>query len=116
METIDRRRHRRLPMRLDLSWRPIDGQPARLCKAHTVNVASGGLYFESDETELDVGNLAEVRLSIPPKAGVLELGGTISVPARVVRVDNMGNSHEGSASGGGQGVAVEFCLRPRLCM
>jgi hypothetical protein len=94
----------------------MDARIPTVREGRTTNVATAGLYFETAEAGLEVGDLAEVRLSIPPKAGVLELGGTMSGPVRVVRIDNLGDVTGGSRSGGGQGVAVEFCRRPKPCM
>ena len=114
MDDFDRRKHRRLAVRLNLSCGKV-GRPAQQVNAgRTVNVGSGGLYFESADAELEAGDLTEVRLSLPPPSGLLELGGTMRGHARVLRTENVGNRSGGGEGWGVQGVALEFCGRPRI--
>ena len=116
MDGFEKRRHKRLPMRLDLLCRKL-GTPAQ--KVHTgcvVNVGTGGLYFETTSGAFEPGDLTEVRLSVPPRAGLLEMGGTIRTFARVLRAESAPNPRADAQSSLTQGVALEFCRSPRLCL
>jgi len=72
---------------------------------YTLNVSTGGLYFETEAGIFEQGNLLKVELDIPPTSGLLEFGGKIAGFARVLRTD--------SASGK-YGVALQFCRPPKL--
>ena len=116
MDGFERRRHRRLGASFDLSCRKVGIPAEQFCTGCTVNVAPGGLYFEATETVFEPGDLAEVRLSVPPTASLLERGGMIAGPARVLRTDNLRRSHIRGQLAAVQGVAVEFCRPPKLCI
>ncbi len=116
MDGVEKRKHRRLGASFDLSCRKPGTPTQKLYTGRTVNVGPGGLYFETTEAAFEPGNLAEVRLSVPPTSGLLALGGTICGLARVVRTDNLRSSGVGSQSAAVQGVAVEFCQAPKLCI
>lgn len=113
MSKSDRRKHRRLPLKLNLSCRKV-GSPME--KSHigcTVNVSPGGLYFETVEDSFRPGNLLTVKLSIPPTTGLLEFGGRISGLAKVLRTNKA--QVESDLPSGTQGVAAEFFRSPKLC-
>jgi len=80
-----------------------------------VDIGTGGLYFETAEQAFEPGNLAEVRLAIPATTGLLELGGTMRAVARVLRARSVSHSRTGLQSPAVQGVAMEFCRRPKFC-
>ena len=116
MDGVEKRKHRRLGASFDLSCRKAGTPTQELYTGRTVNVGTGGLYFETTQAAFEPGNLAEVRLSVPPTSGLLELGGTICGLARVVRTENLRSSGIASQSRAVQGVAVEFCQAPKLCI
>ena len=109
---VERRRYRRLPVRLAVSCKRSDSPRGQLYSAHTVNVSPGGLLVEISGDVFEVGNLLCVELFIPPTRGLLEQGGRMSGLARVVRVE--GVLAAGGLFSGKYGVAVEFCRAPRL--
>ena len=74
---------------------------------YTVNVSTGGLYFETPTETFEQGNLLQVELSIPPTSGLLEFGGKIAGFAKVLRTHSASGSH---------GVALEFCHPLKLCV
>jgi len=104
-----------LAMRLSLVCRRLGAPGQQLHEGRLVDIGTGGLYFETAEQGFERGNLAEVRLSIPARTGLLELGGTMRAVARVLRAGSVSRSRTGLQSPAVQGVAMEFCRRPRLC-
>jgi len=116
VDGFEKRKHRRLAIKLYLSCRKV-GIPAQKPHAgRTVNVGPGGLYFETTDAEFERGDLAEVRLSVPPTSGLLELGGTMCALGRVLRAENISYPHTGPQSSVVRGVALEFSRPPKLCM
>jgi hypothetical protein len=116
MRRSEKRRYKRLPIKLDLSCRKVGSAEDKLYTGSTVNVSPGGLYFETAAGTFKAGNLLEIKLSIPPTAGLLEFGGKISAFARVLRANNIWDSQTDSfLSPDRYGVALEFCRSPKLC-
>lgn len=116
MNTPEKRKYKRLPIRLDLSYRKVGSTQEKSHTGYTVNVSPGGLYFETMTGAFEPGNLLKVELSIPPKAGLLEFGGRISGFAKVLRTHNISELQEDTdLRSGGYGVALEFCNAPKLC-
>ena len=113
MERSERRKSRRLGARFNLSYRQVGSSTNQAHTGRTVNVATGGLYFETQDERLKPGSLLEVELSIPPERGVLEFGGRISGFAKVLRAEII--SEEDSTSNK-LGVAAQFCRTPNLCL
>jgi hypothetical protein len=117
MEGTERRKHKRLGAKFDISCREVGSTTEQAHTGCTVNVGTGGLYFETKSATFKPGSLLEVELSIPPKRGLLEFGGKISGFARVLRTDNIFESVGGkNLSSGIFGVAVQFCRSPKLSL
>jgi hypothetical protein len=117
MASPERRKYRRLPIKIPLSCGKVGSTAEEAPKGLTTNVSPGGLYFQTLATTFRLGSLVRVELSIPPTTGVLELGGTISSFARVLRIDKIQDSRKSiGLSSSKYGVAVEFCQPPRLSM
>jgi len=114
LSKTERRRYKRMPVRLAVTCRKVGSGTGRSFSGYTVNVCPGGIYFQSGADVLEPDNLVKVGLTIPPSAGLLEYGGRIAGFARVLRVDPC---HDKTAGGSVKkyGVAVEFCKPPRLC-
>ena len=115
MDRNERRKYRRLGARFDLSYHKVGSATSRAHSGCTVNVGTGGLYFETQDVVYKPGSLLEVELSIPPKRGLLEFGGRISAFARVLRTDIISDEDAGLTFDK-HGVAVQFCRSPRLCL
>jgi hypothetical protein len=113
----ERRRHRRLPIKIPLSCSKVGSTAEKARKGLTVNVSPTGLYFQTRAATFKDGGLVRVELSIPPTTGVLEFGGTISSFARVVRARRIEDSHTSTGLSSSKfGVALEFCQPPKLSM
>jgi hypothetical protein len=111
MDRNERRKTKRLGAKFNLSYQPVGSAVYQTHVGNTLNVSTGGLYFETQDQLLKPGNLLEVELSIPPERGVLEFGGKISGFAKVLRTDIISDEH---SSGNRQGVAIQFCRTPTL--
>jgi len=107
MDGPEKRSHRRLGAKYNISCRKVGSTTHTSYDGCTVNVSPGGVYFETETGIFEQGNLLQVELSIPPTSGLLEFGGKIAGFAKVLRAD--------SASGR-YGVALQFCRPPKLCI
>lgn len=117
MPSLERRRHRRLPIKISLSCRKVGVPAEKARKGVTANVSPGGLYFQTLTAAFKENSLVRVELSIPPTTGVVESGGTISSFARVLRTHKIRDSQTSTGlSSSKYGVALEFCRPPKLSM
>jgi hypothetical protein len=107
MDRPEKRRHKRLGAEYNISCRKVGSTANISYDGHTVNVSTGGLYFETPSDTFEQGNLLQVELSIPPTSGLLEFGGKIAGFAKVLRTDSASNKY---------GVALQFCHPPKLCV
>jgi hypothetical protein len=115
MDRDERRKYKRLGDKYDMSYREVGSATDRVHSGRTINVSTGGLYFQTQDMASEPGSLLEVELSIPPKRGLLEFGGRISGYARVLRTDIISDA-DISPNLDKHGVAVQFCRFPRLCL
>jgi hypothetical protein len=115
MDRDERRKYKRLGDKYDLSYREVGSAIDQAHSGCTVNVGTGGLYFETQDVAFKPGSLLEVELSIPPKRGLLEFGGRISGFARVLRTDIISGSDAGPTIDK-HGLALQFCRPPKLCL
>lgn len=104
----DRRQHRRLDINLPVVYATVDQGAPATGNAATVNISTGGLYFDVEKTDLDAGRVLNVELTIPPGQGHFPYEGRISSLAEVVRVDRPGSTAHR------WGVAARFRDAPKL--
>ncbi|NIA17185.1 MAG: hypothetical protein GWO86_02440 [Planctomycetes bacterium] len=107
----ERRRHRRLPMRLAVLYRFMDSSDGAPRRGKTLNVSTGGLLMEirQDGMSAEIGHLMKIDMQTPEAGGLFELGGRISGVARVIRVPGeLPAKHDRSR------IALQFCQRPRF--
>lgn len=109
----DRRRHRRLPLHLEVLFRRVGSSIADAHSGRTLNVSTGGMLIEinSQEHNYRTDELLNIDMSVEPSEGMLEYGGELSNHARIARIH--------TASGGGRKnpktqIAVQFCEPPKL--
>jgi len=107
MDRSEKRRHKRLGIKYNLSCRKVGSTGNISYGGRTLNVSTGGLYFETINDKFEQGDLLHVELSIPPTSGLLEFGGKIAGFAKVLRTDSASGRH---------GVALQFCRPPKLCL
>jgi len=117
MSSSEKRKYKRLPIKLDLSYRKVDSTAKKSHTGCTVNVSPCGLYFETAADIFKPGSLLKVELSIPPTTGLLESGGSISGLGKVLRAHTISGSRtDTKLSSVRSGVALEFCRPLKLCM
>lgn len=107
----DRRRHRRIPLRLSVTCRKA-GADEKKYAGSTINVSPGGMLIEMGEIEIAAGEVLAVEMRAPPAEGLPEFGGSFSSYARVLRrgpVNNLPGRIKSACS-----LAVEFCQPPRF--
>ena len=117
MHDYESRKHRRLPLKLGLSFSRVGASGENFCKGHTLNISTGGMLLETATEGLGKGSLINIELSVPPTNGLLEFGGKISGFARVLRVRPISFNHTLELKIKPRyNVAVEFCHAPKLCV
>jgi len=115
MGSFEKRKFKRLPLKLHISCHRVDLPSEILHTGRTVNVGPGGIYFETSSKIFEPGHLIKIDMAIPPTNGLLEFGGRVSGFAKVLRTHPpvADNSTE-NLTQGFHGVAVEFCHPLRL--
>ena len=103
----NRRRHKRLPLKLSIFCQKVGATGGRIISGKTVNVSPGGMLVEMKSGEINHGELLSVEMSVPPTEGLLDFGGSLSSYARVVRLDGSNELLENM-------IALEFCDSPKL--
>ncbi len=88
----ERRRHRRLDIRLPLDYAPVADGAFGSQHTTTLNVSTGGVLFEADDPGLEPGSLMNLHLTIPPGEGHFPYQGRISTLGVVTRVDPLSDS------------------------
>ena len=117
MEVRDRRKHKRLPIKLGVVCQAVGTDSQALCRGTTVNVSTGGLLMETglDVPNISVGNLIDIEVQVPPTAGTLEYGGRIAGFAKVIRVSRSKQGQSDSRSAR-QHIAMQFCQHLKLSL
>jgi len=114
MGGVEKRKFKRLPLKLHLSCQRIDSASEGLHTGYTVNVGPGGVYFETPHKMFEPGHLIKIDMSIPPTDGLLEFGGRLSGFAKVLRTHPVAADITDAAGNSFHGVAAEFCQSPHL--
>ena len=112
----DRRKHRRLPLKLTVLCRKVGSAEDSVYTGKTLDVSPGGMLMEINSCGLNQGQLLTVEMSVPPAQGLLEYGGRFSSHARVVRVENTHSGNQSRSDGPSviQTIAMQFCELPKL--
>ena len=105
----DRRRHKRISLKLSVCCQKVGLSDGRLYSGRTVNVSPGGMLLEMRNSGIRDGELLSVEMNVPPTEGLLEFGGSFSSYARVVRTGNKPLLTEADDA-----VALEFCDSPKF--
>lgn len=101
MSTTDRRRSRRLDMKLPILVRHR-GEAGGLdvVQTTTSNISTDGFYFDTNAENIRIGDVLDLDLTLPPAAGVSAFEGHASAAGDVVRVEKL--------AGGRMGVGGRF--------
>jgi hypothetical protein len=81
----EKRSHRRLYIRLPLEYRKRDAGRSSGFRTMTINVSTGGVYFETTDEGIRVGDILDFELGIPPGDSRFPLPGRIANKGKVVR-------------------------------
>lgn len=106
----NRRRHKRLPLKLSIFCQKVGLSGGQIISGKTVNVSPGGMLVEMKSREISHGELLSVEMSVPPTEGLLDFGGSLSSYARVVRLHHDPEPEKPFE----KLVALEFCDSPKL--
>jgi hypothetical protein len=109
MRGADKRKHDRLPLRLDLLCQRVGVGGNDIYTGKTINVSTGGVLFHVVNGKLSCDDLLNLELTVPPTEGLLELGGKMSTFARVVRVHHAHHDDKQHHA-----VAAEFLESPKF--
>lgn len=110
--SAERRKHRRLDVRLPVECRRDNGDHPLVVRTLTENVSAGGLYLELDSQDFAPGEQLGATMTIPPAEGVSPYAGRIACQAEVIRVDHPAPSPKTKSRR--YGVAVRFLDRLRI--
>ena len=83
--TIEKRAHRRLEIRLPLSFHKEGSGRSNKYNTTTVNVCTGGAYFETTAEDIAVGDKLALELEIPGNDGRFPPQARIVAEGQVVR-------------------------------
>jgi len=84
-EFKEKRAHRRLYIRLPLEYRKRDVGRSNAFRTMTINVSTGGVYFETTDEGIQVGDILDFELGIPPGDSRFPLPGRIANKGKVMR-------------------------------
>lgn len=105
----DRRRHKRISLKLSVCCQKVGLSDGRLYSGRTINVSPGGMLLEMKNSGFRDGELLSVEMTVPPSEGLLEFGGSFSSYARVVRTGGKPVQPDPDDA-----VALEFCDSPKF--
>jgi len=107
----NRRKHRRLLVRMGILCRKIGTMEAHAFVGNSVNISPDGLLVESgQDIAMDTGDLFNVEMDIPRVDRADQIGGKVSAYARVVRI----NEAQPDQKSNKKQVAFQFCTRPQF--
>lgn len=110
----ERRKHRRLPIKLTVMYQAMDSENRALQRGDTLNVSTGGLLMETcqESVPMEIGHLVKVDLRIEPTDELFEMGGQMSGVARVTRILNTLSESYTPIQPEKNRIALQFCQRP----
>jgi hypothetical protein len=92
MEQIkERRKHRRLNVRLPLEYRREGSIRGGMNRTVTVNVSTGGVYFETVSDELHPGDKLQMEMGVPEGEERFPQHSKIRTGGQVVRIHSIEN-------------------------
>jgi len=87
----EKRAHRRLDIRLPLEYRKREDVRSKPLRSMTINVSTGGVYFETAKEDIRRGDILEFELGIPPGDSRFPLPGKIANKGKVIRTVAIGD-------------------------
>jgi hypothetical protein len=87
MTQADRRKNRRLALRLPVEYRIMDLEEPGLERTVCRDISTSGISFDTDCSRIAVGTTLAVDLIVPPGDGYFPYAGRVSSRGEVVRVE-----------------------------
>lgn len=89
----DRRAHRRLDIRLPMTFHRVGRAISNIniSRSTTINVSTGGVYFETNRSDIEVGDRLALSFEIDPHDQRFPPNGAITTVAEVVRLEPLEN-------------------------
>lgn len=91
----EKRAHRRLAVRLPLVYRRADSPWANGSTMSTVNVSTGGVYFETTDEDMQPGDALALEFNVPEGDDRFPPHSTITTIGRVVRTEVLDGGDDG---------------------
>ena len=116
MSRPERRQHRRLDIRLPLECSSAEssGRPATF-RTVTFNISTGGVYFETEASDIKPGMRLNLELTVPPGDGHFPYQGHVTGTAEVLRVEPLPPKTDAAGkTRSWSGVATRFDERLKL--
>lgn len=104
----EKRVHRRLDMRLPLSYHEPHVNKGKAVQSTTLNISTGGVYFETTDDNVQPGDILAFELAIPYEDNRFPLNGTISTEGRVIRRIPVPDENGHTAPQTRYGIAAQF--------
>lgn len=104
----EKRAHRRLEISLPLAYRRTDSPRASSSHTYTINVSTGGLYFETTDEELRMGDKLVLELNVPEGDERFPPHSRIKTTGRVVRSGVAEPDKSGEIGLGRVGIGAQF--------
>jgi hypothetical protein len=115
-EGKDRRRHRRLELRLPLRYGKVPPEGGHRYRTATVNISTGGLYFTSSIGDLEIGHRVVLELGMPANVHRFPPRGKMTAIGRVVRIEQTADLCATNGAGSRYGIAAQFEKNLRLSL
>jgi hypothetical protein len=115
----DRRKHRRLPVKVMALCRKVGSVHDHTFSGNTVDICPDGLLLETrpefiegsrQNSTTDTGDLFNIELDIPDADNTNRFSGKVSAYARVVRIASL----QPEQKNGKKQIAFQFCTRPQF--
>lgn len=107
----ERRRHKRLQLKLAVLCQKVGVPASKLFSGNTVNVSTGGALIDFNSDGISQGELISLEMTLPPTEGLLEYGGKFTSYARVIREHK---PQKKALNKNEKSLALEFCESPKL--
>ncbi len=107
-DTEEKRLHRRLGLSLPLELLRVGHPQRKSRRAKTLNVSTGGLYFETTDDDFRNGESLQLNMAVTPDQQRFPLESTIKTTGKVVRISRLRGHKKDINDLTRYGVAVQF--------
>lgn len=114
MPAANRRTYRRLEVNFPVRCTSEGDHSTISWQAVSRNVSSGGIYFESNMTQLKIGQTVSVEMIIPPGPGYFPYESKMITRSEVVRLEALADEGRGDPAQKKIGVAARFIAQLRV--